>query len=103
MVLPTPDSDFLASRGVPHEVRPEGGMVCVVFPGWSLPPGYDRANADLLVRLPSGYPDLPPDMWWFDPAVRLASGSSAPATEAVEAYLGRRWQRWSRHFKPGQW
>jgi hypothetical protein len=78
-------------------------MTCVVFPGWALPPGYDRASADLLVRLPAGYPDLPPDMWWFDPAVKLPNGSTPPATQATEGYLGRQWQRWSRHFQAGQW
>lgn len=78
-------------------------MTCVVFPGWRLPEGYDRQQVDLLVRLPSGYPDLPPDMWWFDPPVRLANGTTVPATEATEQHLGRTWQRWSRHFQPGQW
>lgn len=102
-MLPPTDLEFLADRGVPHDVRPEGGMVCVVLPGWRLPAGYDRESADLLIRIPSGYPDLPPDMWWFSPAAKLANGSSAPATEAVEQYLGRSWQRWSRHFQPGQW
>ncbi len=102
-MLPSTDQGFLAERDITHEMRVEAGMTCVVLPGWSLPAGYDRQSVDLLVRLPAGYPDLPPDMWWFDPPVRLATGATVPATEATEQHLGRTWQRWSRHFQPGQW
>src|SRR5262245_15949026 len=103
MVLPTSDAAFLSDRAVPHEVRAEAGMTCVVFPQWPLPGGLDRAASDLLVRLPTGYPDLPPDMWWFSPPVKLPNGANPPATEATEVHLGRQWQRWSRHFNAGQW
>ena len=78
-------------------------MTCVVVPKWPLPHGLDHAEADLLVRLSPGYPDVPPDMWWFSPAVHLANGGLLPATDVVETYLGRTWQRWSRHFNSGQW
>jgi Prokaryotic E2 family E len=40
-------------------------------------------------------------MWWFSPAVSIAG--QIPGTELTETYLGRSWQRWSRHFQPGQW
>lgn len=103
MQLPEPDSSYLAEKNLAHQVSVESQMVCVVFPSWKLPPGYDRESADLLVRLPAGYPDTPPDMWWFDPAVRPANGQVAPATDAIEHHLGRPWQRWSRHFNAGQW
>ena len=78
-------------------------MTCVVMPQWPLPSGLDRDAVDLLVRLSAGYPDIPPDMWWFSPPVHLANGEALPATNVVETYLGRRWQRWSRHFRNGQW
>ena len=102
-MLPEFDAAYLAEREIPHLVLSEQGMLSVVFPGFDLPVGLDRPSADLLVRLATGYPDVAPDMWWFDPAVRLADGRTIPATEAVESYLGRTWQRWSRHFQPGQW
>ena len=78
-------------------------MTCVVLTEFVLLAGFDRAHSDLLIRLSPGYPDIPPDMWWFDPPVRRADGQGIPATEAFEQYLGRTWQRWSRHFAPGQW
>lgn len=78
-------------------------MTCVVLPDFRLPSGYDRGESDLLIRLGPGYPDTAPDMWWFDPAIRLADGRTIQATEVVESHLGRHWQRWSRHFSAGQW
>lgn len=103
MALPQPDIDYLTERAAPHAVATESGMTCVVLPKWSLPSGFDRVAADLLIRLHPGYPDVPPDMWWFCPAVHLANGASLPATGVSEIHLGRQWQRWSRHFNSGQW
>lgn len=78
-------------------------MTCVVIKSWRLPVGYDRTESDLLVRLPAGFPDVAPDMWWLAPAVKLAGGAVVQATELTEVHVGREWQRWSRHFQPGQW
>lgn len=103
ITLPANDVAYLEERGTPHQVTSEANMVCVVLPGFPLPPGYDRAKSDLLLRLSLGYPDVPPDMWWFDPPVRLANGGVVQATELTENHLGRTWQRWSRHFRQGQW
>lgn len=102
-MLPARDAAYLSERKIPHQITTDQGMVAVVLPGFELPAGMDRSASDLLLRLAGGYPDIAPDMWWFDPAVRLASGQSIPQTDAVETYLGRQWQRWSRHFQPGQW
>lgn len=106
--MPTPlllpaDCCCLEDRGLAYEASAEAGMTCVVIKSWQLPAGYDRTESDLLVRLPAGFPDVAPDMWWFTPAVKLASGAEIPATQVVENHLGREWQRWSRHFQPGQW
>lgn len=97
------DLDYLDRRDFTYSVTSEQNMVCVVISPYSLPAGFDRTQADLLLRLSPGYPDISPDMWWFDPAVKLADGQSLPATNSIEHYLGRSWQRWSRHFNPGQW
>lgn len=103
MALPQSDIDYLTQRGRPFSVAEEANMTCVLFPGHYLPPGLDRSQADLLVRLSPGFPDVPPDMWWFDPGVRYADGRIIQCTEAVEPHLGRSWQRWSRHLSAGQW
>jgi hypothetical protein len=103
MSLPQRDSAFLADRGLEHRVSLEANMTCVVLSDYGLPHGYDREKSDLLVRLPPGFPDVPPDMWWFDPPVQRVDGSRVHATDAIEQHLGRAWQRWSRHFNAGQW
>jgi hypothetical protein len=102
-VLPPNDTTYLTERDVEHLVASESNMTCLVLRGFSLPAGFDRAHSDLLLRFSTGYPDVPPDMWWFDPPIRRADGVPIPATEVVEHYLGRSWQRWSRHLAAGQW
>ena len=103
MSLPADDRVYLEGRGQAYEVVSEANMICVVLPSFALPAGYDRSQSDLLLRLSPGYPDVPPDMWWFAPPVKLADGRPIPATDCTEQHLGRTWQRWSRHFNGGQW
>ncbi|BDV36562.1 E2/UBC family protein [Methylocystis iwaonis] len=102
-MLPTIDQNYLEARAPGSSVTLEGGMICVVIPAFSLPEGFNHSSADLLLRLSPGYPDIAPDMWWFEPAVRRIDGRLIAATESQEVYLGRTWQRWSRHLNPGQW
>lgn len=102
-MLPPSDVKYLVERALEHSVTNEANMTCVVLRGYSLPAGFNQTKADLLLRLSAGYPDVAPDMWWFDPPVQRADGVPIPATDVVEQHLGRRWQRWSRHFSAGQW
>lgn len=102
-MLPPDERAYLAKQFPAAEVRVDGNVLCVVFPGFSLPGGLAPMRADLLLRLAPGYPDVPPDMWWFHPAVQRIDGQAIPATRVVENHLGRTWQRWSRHLTPDQW
>jgi hypothetical protein len=102
-MLPAIDLEYLQDKAPSHKVVSEGGMTCVLVPSYALPVGFDRECSDLLLRLAPGYPDVPPDMWWFDPPIRRTDGAEIPATQAREGHLGRQWQRWSRHLQPGQW
>jgi hypothetical protein len=102
-MLPESDMEHLASRSPGHLISNEGGMICVVLPNFQLPSGFSLNVSDLLLRLSPGYPDVPPDMWWFSPPVRRTDGVAIAATQVEEQYLGRLWQRWSRHFQSGQW
>jgi hypothetical protein len=102
-MLPPLDQAYLGALSPAHAVSIEGGMTCVVIPSFSLPAGFTSASADLLLRLPAGYPDLQPDMWWFCPLVQRINGQPIEATQLMENYLGRTWQRWSRHLNAGQW
>jgi hypothetical protein len=102
-MLPTIDIDQLKERALGHQVSSEAGMICVLIPRYALPPGFRQGTSDLLIRLSPGYPDIPPDMWWFDPPVQRVDGQEIPCTQVRERHLGREWQRWSRHLTAGQW
>lgn len=102
-MLPPNDQAYLDERYVGSTVSNDGGMIAVVVPGFQLPAGFTTERADLLLRLSPGYPDIQPDMWWFEPYVVRTDGRPIPATDAREQHLGRMWQRWSRHLNPGQW
>ncbi len=102
-MLPPTDTKYLTDRAINHSVILEANMTCVIFPDFLLPVGFDRSQSSLLLRLSAGYPDVAPDMWWFDPPIRRADGQNIPATEVIESHLGRTWQRWSRHFAAVQW
>lgn len=102
-MLPGEDTAYLRRLGCEWVEQPERGFTCVVIKGFRIPPGYHVDRSDLLVRLPPGFPDAAPDMWWFDPPLRISGGGAPPATDQTESYLGRTWQRWSRHFPSGTW
>lgn len=103
MSLPAIDATYLRDRGIDHSVSSEANMICVVINNYQLPAGYDRTHSSLLLRLNPGYPDVPPDMWWFAPPIGRSDGQEIPATQVRETHLGRNWQRWSRHLNAGQW
>lgn len=104
-MIPQEDMYYLVERfgDGSFSVTQEAGYMCIVIPNFCLPTGYNRESSDLLLRLQGGYPDIPPDMWWFNPPVLRADHSTIPQTESTEQYLGRGWQRWSRHLPPGLW
>ena len=85
MSLPEIDVAYLGERGIVHEIVVDSGMTCVVMPQWPLPRGFDRDESDLLIRLSPGYPDVPPDMWWFSPPVHLANGQDLPRDQCCRS------------------
>lgn len=103
MSLPQTDLDSLSRLGNEYTITVDANMTCIVIHGYKLPIGYDRNEADILLRLSPGYPDVPPDMWWINPPINLVGAMVVPATNVMESYLGVSWQRWSRHLPPGQW
>lgn len=102
--LPEPDARFLADKGIEFEAAVNSGMLCVTLKRFRLPDGYEPRDVDLLLRLPAGYPDASPDMYWVQPPVRLVrTGAFPAAADQMESHLGTTWQRFSRHLAPGVW
>lgn len=104
MKLPEPDREFLERSGIIYRlIDDDSGMLNVELVDFPLPPGLNATHACVLFRLSPGYPDVPPDMWWVIPHLTPVGGGVIPATEIIETYDGRSWQRWSRHLDPTVW
>lgn len=102
MALRPADQAVLDELGLEHQIGIDGSFLTVTIGCFRLPAGLDPEAADVLMRLPPGFPDIAPDMFWLEPAITCRGGTPIPGTESRENYLGRTWQRWSRHIG-GQW
>lgn len=104
--LPEKDREYLESKGITYEEHTQGSQRAVILKGYSLPQArYDADAADVLILLPPGYPDTPPDMFYTLPWLKVApAGRYARAADQPFNFNGERWQRWSRHnreWRPG--
>lgn len=106
------DIAFLKEKYPDAKVFEVGDEVHVRLPSFPFPPAYNPRNSDLLVRLPAGFPDARPDMFWTRPDVKLVSGAWPAASEhheipgsgaGSEVYENVPWQRWSRHSNAADW
>lgn len=99
--LPSRDRAYLESKGIQYEEHEEGGQKGVILKARPLPTGrFDAENADILILLPTGYPDAPPDMFYLLPWVKLADDGRYPRrADRPFQFSGQSWQRWSRHSK----
>ena len=97
--LPREDIEWLDNTPHRFELVAEGGVLRVVLYGFPVPPGYHQRQADLNVRIESGYPDAQIDMVYVHPALQRADGRPIRAT-CFEPFDGKQWQRWSRHRTP---
>lgn len=103
MPLLTEDEAYLRDRGIEYRIEVEGGVEHVIF-NQSLSDRYDQPQAEIALKIPTGYRMTPWDMFWVSPAIRLRTGAYPPASETFETFLGRSWQRFSRHlpsWRPG--
>ena len=98
-VLPLKCRRYLIERGITFEEIEEGAQKAIILRDFALPPGhFDAPVADILILLPGGYPDNPPDMFHAQPWLRLAPSNHYPnAADQPVNFNGQNWQRWSRH------
>lgn len=105
-VLPSQCRRYLDKRGVLFDEVEEDGHKAVVLKQFGLPTGrFDAPSADILILLPSGYSDSPPDMFYVIPWLKLMLSNRYPVrADQPFDFHGYRWQRWSRHnneWRPG--
>ncbi len=105
MFLPEFDKDYLLEKEYVFEEKIDANRNGLIIRNWILPIGkYNLETSDLLIFLPNGYPEVRPDMWYFNPAILLApSNKLAKQTQVNINFEGKVWQRWSRHYPPNEW
>ena len=98
-VLPSHCRRYLNARGIAFEELEQDAHKALIFKQFGLPTGrFDAPSADLLILLPAGYPDNPPDMFYTMPWLKLATSNRYPIrADQPFDFHGSRWQRWSRH------
>lgn len=102
-MLSLPDRTYLAVNYPEHEVWAEDNHVCVALQAFPLEEILIPVSSDLLVRLPGGYPERRPDMFWFLDPIRRVDGRAIPAIAVPQTFGGRVWYRWSRHMVDAEW
>jgi hypothetical protein len=99
------DAEALKRLGLSYKVSWQNGFTLLQIRDYPTGEGLAPDRVTLLLRLPAGFPDVHPDMFWVDPPLHAASGGMIAGTQVQETHLGRSWQRWSRHvignWRPG--
>src|SRR5579872_3017328 len=97
--LPARDREYLIEKGIYFEEIVDAAQRGVILRSYPLPSGvFDAARADLLILIPAGFPDLPPDMFYLQPWVKLTGRNALPrCADQPHIFAGQNWQRWSRH------
>lgn len=78
-----------------------------VMQGYKLPEGvYKQDCCDVLVVIPSNYPQAGNDMFWTNPRLVRADGKAIPQTNEPgggdnRMFQGKEFCRWSRHWNHG--
>jgi hypothetical protein len=103
--LPSDDREWLEEAGYDYEEVAEPNKRGVIVRNYVLRDGTFQVPAtDVLVHIPSGYPDTQLDMFYCSPQLLLVPGNRIPSCANVsETHFGKTWQRWSRHYRQGQW
>ncbi len=71
----------------------------LMFKHFPLPPGWDRGSTDILVLIPPGYPETPPDNFYVPNGLRLQSGAVPGNFAEGQEVLGASWAQFSYHAK----
>lgn len=83
-------------------IKQPNGWIFLLIPNFPIPSGFSHDKAKILIKLPPGFPDASPDMFWVMPHLKTKSGN-IPQGTCFEPLLNQQWQRFSWHLKPGAW
>jgi hypothetical protein len=95
--LPETDEKYLTTLGLSWETVIESNIQRLVVHGFPVPTGYNCNEVDLNLQIPQAYPDAQLDMVYFHPHLSRLNSKPIVATQALDSFDGKQWQRWSRH------
>jgi len=75
----------------------------ILFKEFPLSPGWNKTTTPLLVLIPSGYPTIPPDNFFVQTGLRLASGAMPSNFNEGQNHLGQQWGQFSFHVQKEEW
>lgn len=99
VILSATDTEELDAYGLDWETIREGANQWLILHSFKLPSGFKQIEVDVAINIVPGYPITQLDMAYFSPEIVRIDGGSIPAI-SVEQFLGKTWQRWSRHRRP---
>jgi hypothetical protein len=91
------EAEVLRAEGQSVDLIEAEGLVNLVLHSYPLPPGYNKATTELLVKIPASYPNGRPDMFWVDEDLLLKDGRCPRSADLIETILGKKWRRFSWH------
>lgn len=103
MRLPEDDEEYLRQKEFNWELIPVGEEGCLILKDYPTSDAlYDRPATDVMIRIPAQYNNAALDMFYCNPPLKLKTGAYPQAADHFEDHIGRKWQRFSRHF-PTPW
>lgn len=93
--------EFAEIEGCTADRQPDG-WTWLTFADFRLNDAFNPDRATLLIKLPPGFPDAAPDMFWLHPPVSIAAGG-VPQGASMAEMLGKTWQQFSWHLAAGAW
>ncbi len=86
-----------------EEIERGPNLDWVIIKAFRLPQSWGRDTTQILIILPPGYPITPPDNFYVDPGLRLASGGPMNNYSEGSSHLGQNWGQFSHHVDPSTW
>lgn len=84
------------------ELEHDPNISWILFKEFKLPLGWCKEYTELLIKIPSGYPSIPPDNFFVPTGFSLASGQSIGCCTPSGSFIDREWLQFSYHID-GEW
>jgi hypothetical protein len=76
----------------------------IIIRHYPLKSGWNQTDTEVLVFIPPGYPNTPPDFFYTQNDLRLSNGNRLPdKTTANTQKLGKPWLQFSYHVEKADW